>query len=82
MAMKSGISVKAAANPADSVRAEASGISERRKAMFAMIVRRSSTARSALTTVIITSWKGTTAQARVRPAAAPCRLSTTVTSRR
>ena len=50
--------------------------------MFATIERRSSTARSALTTVMITSWNGTTAQATLSPGAAPASSMTNVMSSR
>ena len=68
--------------PTNSVIALESGISMRRKFMLATIERLSSTARSALTTVIITSWKGTTAQAMLRPGATPGRSMTSAMSAR
>src|SRR3712207_6362400 len=49
--------------PTSSVSADETGMSVRRKLMFATIERRTSTARSELITVIMISWNGTTAQA-------------------
>ncbi len=75
MIIISGSSGSAAVNATDSVTAEASGMRPRGKDRLRMIERRSSTERSAFATLMITSWKGTTAQAIVRPGAVPPSLS-------
>ena len=63
-----------------SVSAPDSGSSVRLKPMFRTIERRAATALIALTMVVVKSWNGTTAQARLSPGASPGRSSTSVTS--
>ena len=74
--------MKLAANATVSVSAEANGINARRNPMLRTIVRRVVTAIIALITVDMSSWNGTTAQARLSPGARPWVFSTIVTSSR
>ena len=71
-----------AANAIDSVNAAAAGRKIRGKSMFPMIVARARVESSAVITVAITSWNGTTAQATLSPGSPPGRLSTSATSAR
>ena len=76
------ISERLAVNAAISVSTVAIGISVRSNRMLRMIDLRAWIAPVALVTVAITSWKGTTEHARLRPGAGPARWSTNVTSTR
>ena len=74
--------VKLARNATDSVSADATGMSARRKPMLRIIVRRVVTAIMAFMTVDMMSWNGTTAHAMLRPGARPPVLRTNVTRSR
>ena len=71
-----------APNATVSVSAVETGTRFRGKDMFTRIDRRIARASSELITVIIRTWNGTTAQARLRPGAPPGRFSTKTTSSR
>ena len=71
-----------APNATVSVKVAATGISMRSKCMFRMIEPRRAIALRPFVTVIMTSWKGTMAHARLSPTAPPGRSTRTLTSTR